>query len=455
MKKKIRVIALLLSALICMPFSVIGCKSDQRKFSERVDKVIFQISWLPNDLKEESFALVKECGFDMVQLNVYQAGELDSEKCIETIEKCVKNGLKVVPNLRNAGSGGFFFGDGKLYDSKENLSKYYQNDDIIAIAMFDEPTYNQMELIADMIPRFEQNFDKDFIVNLYPEYAGAKEFNGHSYTEYVQHFSDTVLKNLSGRKWIMTDYYPYLMDMATGQAKDMEDSWLYNYELMRYSTKDIEDIHVAFYLMSCSMNGYREPTIKEMRQQLYVGLAFGAEKFGCYTYGKPIGNSYHPDGTISMVDENTGEPTRIWYAVKQMISEFRAFEDVYLQYNYNGMKAIDANESYYESKNDAFKRNPDFARLKHEIEKFEKIKSVYATQDTVLSEFFNKDGENAYIAVNYSDPAFNLSDKIMFEFKDCDSVEVIIKGVKSTLPLTNGVGTVELEPGEGCMIITK
>lgn len=455
MKKRIRIIALLLCVLICLPFSLAGCNKDKKKFSERVDKVIFQISWLPNDLTFESFTKVKECGFDAVLLNIYQAGELDTQQCVDIIEKCVQNGLKVVPNLRNAGSGNFFYGDSKLYDSKDLLSKYYENGDIFAIDMFDEPTYNQMDLIADMIPRFEQNFDKDFMVNLYPEYVGAVVLNGHSYEQYVQRFVDVVLNNLSGRKWIMTDYYPYLMDMQTGQPKAMEDAWLYNYELMRYATRDIEDIHVAFNLQSCSMNGYREPAINEMRQQLYIGLAFGGEKFDCYTYGKPVGNPYHPDGTIAMVDEITGEPTPIWYAVQQMIKEFRLFEDIYLQYNYNGMRAIDANEGYFESKNDAFKRNPDFAKLKHEIDKFEKINSVYATQDTVLSEFFNKNGDNAYIAVNYSDPAVNATDKIIFEFKDCDSVEVIIKGVKSKLPLTNGVGVVELEPGEGCMIITQ
>ena len=72
-----------------------------------------------------------------------------------------------------------------------------------------------------------------------------------------------------------------------------------------------------------------------------------------------------------------------------------------------------------------------------------------------MSEFFNKKGENAYIAVNYSDPVLNAKDRIMVEFEDCDSVDVIIKGVKSNLPLTNGIGVIELEPGEGCMIITE
>ena len=89
MKKKIRIIALLLCVLICMPFALTGCGKDKKKFSERVDKVIFQISWLPNNLRDEDFALVKECGFDKVLLNVYQAGELDSELCVEIIEKCI------------------------------------------------------------------------------------------------------------------------------------------------------------------------------------------------------------------------------------------------------------------------------------------------------------------------------------------------------------------------------
>lgn len=462
--KKIKRIAVIITALLisiqCI-FSF-GC-SNAGKVKPKVDTVNFLCYWFPPEIKpdlayvnqnlEEVDAALKQIkagGMDVVVFNEWQTGRIGSDISNKYMDLCKENGLKVSLHLRNnyIDEGGMQ-GDGELYETDFANSEYLDN--VLYIAMGDEPPYDGIEKFADYIPKFEANFSVPYFINLFPTYMSADLLSGHSYEEYVEHYCNTILKKLKGERWLSVDHYPYLGGVQSDQS-GMTPTYLQNLEVMRYAVKDIENSHLNLDIMTCSMTDRRLPEIGDIRQQVYVGMLYGVEQFTVYTYGFPRGNPYHIEGTMAMVDEYTGEPTQIYYDVQKVISEIKAFEDVYLSYEYNGTKTYSAGLSY-----DVTHRNPAFYEkyLKHQVKSFDKVESIFATQDTVVSEFFNNDGDKAYIMLNYADPIEKKVDNVTVRFKNAKKVDVIIKGITKTVDVVDGCIDISLEPGEGCMFIPK
>lgn len=456
MKNKFRkIVGIILSLAVssaCL-FGTAACSDKkERQFVEKGDALIFIGSILPA-FTDEAFELMADVGFDVIGLNEWQCGDVSSELQREVMRLCIKHGLKYYPALRNAGVSDTFYGDDGIYvyDYSQD-SELYEN--MYMISMMDEPHYKHFDEIASWIPRYEETYiEKPFYVNLFPEYVSDKELGGLSYNEYVKLFCDNILKKLSGEKWLVFDYYPYLYNETSQTPNGMVYSWLHNLAVMQTNVKTIKDGHMGAHFQTCSFTGNREVDIYDIRQQLYVNLAFGAENISCYTYAKPIGNELHGTDKKSMIDED-GNPTSIYYAVREIISEAKLFDDVYLSYQYDGTKVYYPSETY-----DKISYNAAFEALGDEsltvmLDGFEKISSVYNTQDTVISQFFNKDGKFAYIAVNYEDPIDRKYDSVKIKFdKDVNQVKVYRKGVPELINLTNNVFEFILEPGEGAMMI--
>lgn len=452
-----RIMSLLLSATLITvsATSLFGCnKETKRAFVEKRDKILF-VSCVVPEFTDEAFSLMADCGFDMFELAEYESGPTGGEKCREVIRLGKKHGMDTMVFLTNAGVSDKYTGDDNLYTydfSKD--SELYEAMPFIGMA--DEPHYKHFDMVASWIPRYEKQYlDKVFYVNLFPEYVGESELGGYTYNKYVKDFCDKVLRKLSGEKWLAMDYYPYSFNENSQTNGEMFYSWLHNLAIMQTNLKTIEDGHMILHFQTSSFSGNREVYEPDMRQQLYMNLAFGAEMINCYSYAKPIGNELHGEGKISMLDDN-GVPTHIYYDVQKIIKEARLFEKVYLEYQYDGTKAYLPSESYNKNVYSAAIEALNDGELTVILDKFEKIKSLYSTQETVVSQFYNKENEFAYIAVNYSDPIKEKYDEVIFDFDDdVNEVDVYRKGIKNTIKLNNNVLQMVLEPGEGCMIIPK
>ena len=461
MKKKKTIISIITACFIVLQ-CMFGVACDGKdKVKAKVDTINFLCYWFPPEIRPDlgyvnanvdevnaAFKQIKDCGMDVVVFNEWQNGRIGSEVSNKYLELCEANGLKVSLHLRNnyIDDGGMQ-GDGELYETDFSQSKYLDN--IYYIAMGDEPPYDGIATFAEYIPKFEEHFNVPFFINLFPTYMSSDLLSGHTYAEYVEHYCNTILKKLKGERWLSVDHYPYLGGVASDQT-GMTPTYLENLETMRYAVKDLDNAHLNLDIMTCSMTDRRLPELGDIRQQVYVGLLYGVEQFTVYTYGFPRGNPYHVDGTMAMVDESTGEPTQIYYDVQTVIGEIKQFEDVYLSYEYNGTKTFLAGVSYSQTH-----KNAAFRYLKHQVQSFDEVDSVFATQDTVVSEFFNDDGDKAYLMVNYADPLQKKYDDVTVKFKEAKQVDVIIKGVTKTVDVVNGCIQIRLEPGEGCMFIPR
>jgi hypothetical protein len=461
-KNLMKKISVALSAFLvaCSSFAFSACDDKpKRAFVEKPEEFEFGISWFPA-FTDGAFSLIAECGIDFVILNEYQCGDLSQRGenffTRDVIELAAKYGMKSIPHLRNAGLSDQFEGYGDLY-----IDDYYSsNENIDFVAVFDEPWYKHIEGIGEEVARFESQYkDKVFWVNLFPEYVvgagiNTNELGGKSYAQYIKHFCDTVLKKVTGERWLTLDAYPYLWNESSQTNGGLEPTWLHTMEIIAENAKEVGNCHVMAHLQTCSYKDHREPTLADMRQQTWVNMAFGAERLACYDYAKPQGHELHGPDKISMVDDD-GKPTHIYYSVQQVIKDVKAMDDIYFQYQYDGMKGFLANERYEEtlSSSDGYRA---FNRLEKQLDKFERIDSVYCTQDTVISQFFDRNEKFAYIAVNYSDPIDGRTDDMLIEFDNVKSVKIVRFGKEvETVQVKNNVLSLSLAAGDGCMIIPQ
>lgn len=464
-KKICCIILSILMTISVMSFSF-GCNLvENKRFVEKDSVFRFGAGWTPYDINlhekdyydsEEDFLKerakfkkavedIKELGLDYFYVNEYQHGNTGSERFYTIAEVFEEVGVSVVPHLANVGLSDQVEGIGDI----DNLKDYDKG--FFAMYLFDEPHFKHFDTIKSWIPEIESKMPNTrFIVNLFPYYVGQKELGGYTYEEYVQENCEKVLKSFTKtERWLFVDYYPYAQNEDGFETPIFEQTWLYNMEILAENLKNVPDGHLGAHFQTCSYDGHREVSVNDLRQQLYVNMLFGVEEIDCYTYGRPGGggNPIHGPEKISMVYDD-GTPTHIYYSLQTVISEMKKFDQVYLQYQYDGIKTYMPNESF-----DKQNSNPSFDYLEKTLDSFEEIDSVWCTADTVISQMYNKNNEYAYIAVNYVDPIKEKTDELTIRFNSAKTVTVYIKGEPKVMEVVDGKINILLEPGEGCMII--
>lgn len=472
MKKTYRILTLILAITFSFSAFFVGCSCNNNEISN-VESLEFVAFWPPvtpaddilNSTERESikqrFVDIKDCGFNAVTLVEYNVcgGDTGSTQYTEYMKLCKEVGLKSVIHLKNAGSDTESrAGDGNAY-----ITDYSTGYSLEEILYFDEPTFAAILEIASWIERYKNsNYFKnniDFTCNLYPYYVDGNELvdsegNMHDYYEYLMEYCDKVLKNLDCERWLSADIYPYW----DTNFKDMETSWLYNLALLNKCAETVENTHTSVYIQTASFGsgtGCREVYEEDIRQQLYVSLAFGVEKFVAFTYGRPVS---HEKGCISIVDENC-KKTHIYDDMKTVIDEIKNLEDIYLKYEFEGLLThladVNVENSY---KNQAFDLVSQDEYTKDMIlSSLEDFGTLWTTQDTIVSQLTDAKGDKAYVMVNYADPLYKKVDNIILEAKNTSSIKLYGRKTDGSyvreVMVKNDVFEFSLLPGEGCIII--
>lgn len=87
------------------------------------------------------------------------------------------------------------------------------------------------------------------------------------------------------------------------------------------------------------------------------------------------------------------------------------------------------------------------------MESLDKISSVTATQDTLVGQFHDKDGNKGYVVTNFSDPYDELDDKVVLNFKDVNRAIVCRGGERKVYQIENNKLELDLGAGEGAFVI--
>jgi hypothetical protein len=280
--------------------------------------------------------------------------------------------------------------------------------------------------------------DKDFYVNLFPTYSSLSQRDGRSYVEYIQEFIDLV-----NPEFLSYDHYPL---MVFYDQPVLTDDYLLNLDFVSEMTKEAG---IPFWLFIQTI-GYttvsgtqaRRPNEADVRWQVGVSKAFGAQGIQHFTYWTP-GTNNNESFTDAMIDRD-GNKTDLYYAVQKVNHEVLFYDHVYLSFDWQGVMTYspDANEPHV-----------NFRMLGNPITSHKRIRSLNADEHTLIGVFKNENNVDGFMVVNYNDPALAQENTVTIRFNEAKHAIIYHQGERHIVNLNRGVLNLDLEAGDYAFVI--
>lgn len=318
-----------------------------------------------------------------------------------------------------------------------NLTTEFADMGITSFYYDDEPAASEFDEMHKLIT-WHNTYNKGamFHVNLLPSYGSTEAFGG-TFKQYIQAYVDNVLAKVEGKKTLSIDNYPLRYERG---EKFIRYSYLSDFLTVAQAVKKFNATNPAFpaevsfciqsYGVESGTKGNRQiESLADIRFQTNMAIAMGARNMEYYMY----------NGTYAMVD--SGEKTSVYDYVKTANKEVQAWDHVFTSFDWQGTKMFgDTIGSLYEQASSQFVSS--FAKL-----------TASATGATVVSEFIDKSGNYAYMAVNATEPSKGQSVNATFTLTGAKQAVVYQNGIASVKTLTNGVVNLTLGAGEGAFCI--
>lgn len=328
--------------------------------------------------------------------------------------------------------------DDDYADFIEAVNDYKDHESFKGNLISDEPGGDLFEWLGLYNEKYQSYLpDKDFYVNLFPTYATLAQRDGLNYEEYLRQYIEVV-----NPEFVSYDHYPLMLFY---EQPELTDDYLYNMEVVSTISHEYNLPFWAFLqtmgFSNSSGTQHREPTEADLRWQTAIAMAYGAQGIQHFSYWTPGTESNESFGD-AMVDRE-GNKTDSYYAAQTTNLEVLKYDEIYLQFDWQGVLT---------HSNDSFEVT-NFRMLSSRLEGNEKIASIETTEDLVIGTFIGPNNEDAFMLVNFNDPALNLSNTIKVEFNDAKKAIVFIKGEQTIVDLNKGVLEYVLEAGEGIFVI--
>lgn len=162
-------------------------------------------------------------------------------------------------------------------DIEEAVKQWMKKPGLSGYALKDEPGANAFAELA-RIKRIISDIDSNhrIYVNLFPDYASAKQLEKATYLKYVKRFMRKFKPDV-----LSYDYY----SITKEEKKEIvRASYYENMEIIRKAAKKAKVPFSAFTL-SIPHWDYLTPTEGHIRFQLFSALAYGAKELQYFTYG--------------------------------------------------------------------------------------------------------------------------------------------------------------------------
>ena len=428
--------------------------------SVKADQFIIN-GWFAPPVNRESFEEYKACGFNYMFLMGQNVGSLGGAKMFEAMDLCEELGIKVFIDVtRN---------DAAILSMTDQLVEY----DCFVGFNYDEPVIHTNSLngatgIVELAPYLEALHKKhpnvEFLVNLNPCSNiglswGTEPF---TYEEYLEAWSTNIVPIFAEsncRNWLSCDDYPLYRDTSSKTEYFLKNTWLQNLEYLSATKRDSEEeITSNFFIQSMPFGvGHktrdRVPSYEDLKLQMYACMAYGYDSVSFFCYGTPPGTGEFTEEQVALIDRE-GEKTQIWYDTQKVLSEIAKFSNTYMQFNDNwvgtlpilGSNNLEKDDMYYNNSFDALLEPLSVNRLKG-------VKSVTATEDSIVGYLQDSEGNPGYMVVNYNDTTYKKKSDVVFTFNNYNKAYVYIDGVKQDVTLTNNQLTLNLDIGEGVFVI--
>lgn len=387
---------------------------------------------------EEAFRIASEMGLTFMFMNATFAG-YGTDRYREMIATAGKQGVKSMLMFGN--------GQNQPQNAYEWAAAYKDDPNVIGINYWDEPSVSTLDsTIKEFAEWHDMQFvgtDKSFYVNLYPTYVSSDVLKG-SYDEYLETYTEIVTGVETGASWISVDYYPLKL-AASGSAVDT--GWLGNLEMLAKVRKDNDIDTFHSFLLSTQHMDYREIEEEDLRYQAWVNMAYGVNAMTYFTYRQ----SLDPKFSTALVDMQ-GNPTDKYYDAQQVNEELHAMENVYLSFDWEGVYTVTGSQNEYVDANGV---SDYFRRLQYSLDSLEGVKSVEATQDTLIGQFRDAKGNKGFVVANFADPYYGKesADTVTIHFEHANRA-IICRGTDvKTYEVTDNTLTLDLQAGEGAFVV--
>ena len=385
-----------------------------------------------------SQAAYDECadaGFNFVLVDE-NYGTIDSLAYKNILSYCIQSGMNPIAMTLN----------------QNNTTDFSDIPGFAGKFFYDEPVASEFSTIASWIDSFEaQGYSNGiFLNNLFPSYAGESGYGADSYEEYLEGYIDQVLSKVNGPKWLSVDFYP--LWMKTTGATNVHENYLYNLEATAQAALAHKDMDLTVhYFVQTHGFGDQEwnvrdlSSIADIRYQYNCAMAYGVNAFSVFTYPTQ-GGDYFASGNGLVTNNGDGTTTKndAYYYVQQANSELKAWDEIYLSYDYEGTMAIGKTSAGENMAN----------KLSHNLSSLSGTSVFTASNDTLIGQF-DKNGSKAYMVSNYSNPANGETDTVIMNFANGTVLQVIINGVMEEVTVSNGRLVLTLGAGEAAFVIVK
>lgn len=364
-----------------------------------------------------------------------------SEGFFKQLEHCEQVGLKAIVGMDTS------LGNADGVELDETDFSVYPAVDMINV--WDEPYMDSFDECAARIDRLKEIYDgKD--MTLYVNQNPANPINSAAVTDtntFLTEVWEKLLSKIDGRKIFSTDVYPLIERYG---EYVVSTRWLSRLETYANFTKQYRDEGAEFhmFIQSYSAEQNRDIVSKaDLSYQIYTDMAFGINGFTYFTYRK----SFLAGFGGGCVENNVScKPTDIYWWAQEINAEISKFDHVYLSFDWDGVMGVNGTNN---TKDDPEYDNESFNILVSPLEALECANKVTATEDTLIGQFEDKDGNAGLIVTNFTEPASDLCDTVSFEFKDANRALVYRNGERKVYEVKDGKLNIKLDAGEGVFVI--
>ena len=311
---------------------------------------------------------------------------------------------------------------------------------VLGFSYYDEPNYDKTSELEELAKNHAENYpNKLFYVNLHPcwaedEYVDGKTLCGHNYTEYVEHYCNTVFSHITTNRFLSVDYYPLLSDGT------IKTEWLYTYENIAKAAKEY-GAKFHFYVASTEHYSYRKLDENNLRYLVNVAMTYGADAMSYFTYA-----TYETSDNwkTSMVDTSGTVKYDEYYIAQKINLELLSWDHVFLNFDWESTMTV-------EGSNDG--ANPNYQRLQFSAESIDVISSVNSDEDILIGRFTGKDNEIGLMVTNFCDPINERTAHVELSLVDANRAIVYNRGVPTVVGVIDGKLSLEIAPGDATFII--
>ena len=392
---------------------------------------------IPDDKFREYYQDIKDAGFTVADVGYYGVNYQSNLRALAMAEEVGVKQLVYDANLLNLLKRTDLTDDQIIRQVKVNYAEYLSSPAFAGIRVKDEPTFNEIPQYEHMCDLWNQIAPGTiFYINLFPAIA-SKAVTAEDYKDYVKQYT----------KYIDTNYvsYDHYVLKYNKHGNYVSRDFIFNLTQVKIAAPERKAWTIVQSIKYGG--GNRELTsAADCGFQAYTALACGYTGISWFCFWPPLpfdGATNFGDGAY----DRKGNKTPTYDYIKETQLEIKAFEEVYLNFDWKGIICNVGTE------NDNGGENDDFAVSQEAWVTSDRIKSVTTQQDTLIGVFKDKENRDGFMVVNYTEPSAGLNNKVKLTFNDCQRAIVITDGVQSVVDVKNGVLEFTQKAGDGTFVI--